>query len=126
NFVRPGIALGRTRALCPSDVTDRYCIPRRNSEPRPDKGPRSHVLRLFLRPDDILDRRIRIHNSCNVLVRPGIQLFHADECNTISAIALPLLDQIVIDLARAEYDAFHALALARRRRVVDYSLERPG
>src|SRR5207302_9027579 len=54
-----GIALARARAPRPAGVVERHRLGQGLLEPVADRAPGAHVLRLLLRPDDLLERRIR-------------------------------------------------------------------
>ena len=57
--VRGRVALARARAPRPADVAQRDARGQRLLEAVPDRPPGAHVLRLLLRPDDLLQVRVR-------------------------------------------------------------------
>src|SRR5579885_1122500 len=69
-----------------------------------DKDPRAHIARLFLAPHDLgfLEARQLRHQR---LGWKRIELLDTQEINVIDAALLALLIEVVIDLARADYDA---------------------
>src|SRR5436190_20362334 len=70
--VRGGVALARAGAPRPADEAERHALRRpfvsdravgdasERLEPVPDRAPRAHVLRLLLRPDELLEIRERL------------------------------------------------------------------
>src|SRR5260221_12910080 len=68
-----------------------------------DEGPRAHVLRLFLTPHDI-GLAISGHDLAEGGERKGMELFDADEGDVLDLALLAPLEEIEIDLARAQHD----------------------
>src|SRR5438067_1863203 len=56
--VRRRVALARAGAPRTADVAERRPLWKRLLEPVADRAPGAHVLRLLLRPDDLLERRV--------------------------------------------------------------------
>src|SRR5690348_2729254 len=69
-----------------------------------DEGPGAHILRLFLAPHhfSLLEAPELLDQS---LVRPRIELLEAHQIDVLAPALLALLEEIVIDLARAHDDA---------------------
>ena len=82
------------------------------------------VLRLVLAPHDLGGVGVLLELRRESLVREGVELLDADHGHVARLLLLALLDQVVIDLARADHHAAHALGdvgaevfLDRRRRI---------
>src|ERR1700693_2946707 len=105
-LVRLGVTLSWTRAVGTTDVSGRQRVARRHPEPRRDVRPRTLILRLFLRPDDFLDRRIQIDDLRYLTSRPGIQLLDSHDRHVGRALG----DEIVVNLSRAEHESRYHLA----------------
>ena len=106
--VRGLVPFRRARSLGTADVAQRRQRADRRAQPRMHVRPPAHVLRLFLRPDDFFDVRVEVDQLTD-LARPRRQLFDAHERDVRRPLARG--DEIVEDLARAEDQALHLLAV---------------
>src|SRR5207248_4369304 len=77
---------------------------RRRMNVRRDKRPGALVLRLFLAPDGLRVRKT-LQFPRQRIFRERIELFDAQKLDAIEAPLLPLLEEIVVDLARTENHA---------------------
>src|SRR4051794_27231780 len=75
-----------------------------------DEGPRTHVLRLLLAPDDLgaLEPRQLLDKS---LERERVELLDAQQIDVVDAALLALVVEIVIDLAGTDDDTADLLVL---------------
>src|SRR5688572_16805874 len=67
--------------------------------------PGALVLRLLLAPDDLTRFRIAVEDRLVLLGRERIELFDADQRDVRLGIRFAACQQVVINLAAAEYDA---------------------
>src|SRR5690606_14153498 len=88
--------------------------------------PRTLVLRLVLRPNDFLGIRVLAELGLEGLVRERIQLFHSNDRDIVATCFLAGIDQVVIDLARADDDAGHGCRIQRGVGLADDRQELPG
>src|SRR6185436_3377632 len=84
-------------------------------EPILNKRPAAHVLRLFLRPHNLLRIRIAGERFAQTVRRKRIELLEAHNRDTPILSLLSSLDQVVIDLAAAQHDSLHRIAIADLR-----------
>src|SRR6187397_3428690 len=75
---------------------------RRLLEPMAEGPPRAHVLRLFLRPHDLLERRIRGDERRDELEWERVELLDARDRDGRRARAKLVGDDVVVDLPAAE------------------------
>src|SRR4026208_1098633 len=80
-LVSLGVAFRRARAVRPANVASEQRIARRHPETRCHIRPRALILRLLLRPHPCLDRRIEIHDLCDLRPGPWIKLFDPHDRN---------------------------------------------
>ena len=110
---------GRAGAGVAADVLERDA--HELLQPGRHERPASHVLRLFLDPDPVAGRSVAVEDLLELLGRPGIELLEADDGDVaLLAGRLPLGQQVVVDLARAEQ---HAAGPLRGGRVVEHVVE---
>src|SRR5262249_25171091 len=89
-------------------------------EARPDAVPRAHVLRLLLHPDERRAVLERLERRRQLLVE-RVELLQTHDGHVLAPELLPLLGEVVIDLAAAQEDPLH---LGRAHAVVaDDALE---
>ena len=67
--------------------------------------PGALVLRLVLAPDDVGRVRVLLQLGREGLVREGVELLNTDDGNVGGLLLGTCLDEVVIDLARADDDA---------------------
>src|SRR5436853_6579762 len=72
--VRRRVALARARAPRAAGVAERRRLRQRLLEPVADRPPGAHVLRLLLRPDDLLERRVRPQQLAGRFDRERVEL----------------------------------------------------
>src|SRR5690606_27255954 len=85
----------------------------RQLEPRIDEGPAAHVLRLFLAPDEVGVGEARQFRR-DRLDRPRIELFQTQDVDVVATGLLARVQQVVIDLARADDDLADVLVGLQR------------
>src|SRR4029077_9967428 len=75
-----------------------------------DEAPGAHVLGLFLTPDDLrfLEAGELFHQR---LDRERIELLHPEQVDVVDTALLPLIIEIIVDLARANDDATNLVVL---------------
>src|SRR5215470_15797840 len=109
--MRSGIALARAGAPGPSDVAERNVLGSRLLEAMSGRPPRAHVLRLLLRPDDLLERRIGADELRGLLDRERVELLQAGDGN-VPGLRAPLVpDDVVVDLPAAEHEPADVLRI---------------
>ena len=64
----------------------------------PDRPPRAHVLRLLLRPDDLLKRRIRLQQLPRRLDREWVELLESRDGDVVRLGPCLVADDVVVDL----------------------------
>src|SRR5207248_3774004 len=116
--VRGRIALARARAPRTAGVAERNRLRKRLLEPVPDRPPGAHVLRLLLRPDDLLEARVRAEHLRRRLDRERIELLEARHRDVLGTLARLVPDDVVVELPGAEDESPHPLARRARVRVV--------
>ena len=112
------IALARRGAPRAPDVGDarhRRARAGRVVETVPDRAPRPHVLRLLLRPDDLLEPRQAGDQLGDRVDRERIELLQPGNGDARRAGARAVADDVVVDLAAAEDEPAHIAAGARDR-----------
>ncbi len=70
-------------------------------DPLAHEGPGAHVARLFLAPDQTRARVTR-QDFGERVCREGVELFEPQQVHVASPKLLPLLQQVVVDLAAAQ------------------------
>ena len=77
-----------------------------------DLVPRALVVRLFLAPDHVGGPGVALELRGQQFAREGVQLFDADQCHVVGAALVHVLEQVVVDLARAQHDTLCLLRVA--------------
>ena len=98
-------------------------FPAERPQARLHERPAAHVERFFLRPDKFLGLAIAGQRFPQPFDREGIELLDADQRDLVGVGALAPFEQIVIDLAAAEYNAAHARRIGGR--IIQDLLEMP-
>ena len=116
-------SFGRTGPFRPTNVADRECLLNKLAESRPDVEPRSHVLRFFLEPDDLLEVGIRLDDpgNCGVLERG--KLLDPDDGNSRCFVPLGTAVEVDRNLSAAEHKSGHLVAAILGARVVHHGPE---
>src|SRR5437773_12356999 len=73
------VALTGARPPGSSGVAEGDALGQRLFEPVPDRAPRTHVLRLFLRPDELFQVRVRAHELGRRQDRERVELLQPAE-----------------------------------------------
>src|SRR5262245_27616437 len=97
--MRRRVALARACAPRPACVRDVDAVRSRHLEPVPDRAPRTHVLRLLLRPDELAELGVRGHQGGRGLDWEGVELLDPGDGNgpCVAALLMPL--DVVVELA---------------------------
>ena len=78
---------------------------------RLDEEPAPHIVRFFLNPDDVVvAARVLVQHPQQLFGRERVELLQTEDDDGFRFLG-PLLEQVVVDLATAEDDAFRAAAL---------------
>src|SRR6266496_3848933 len=110
------IPLARARAPWTAHIAEREtcdCF----LEPVPDCAPGPHVLRLFLRPDDLLERRVGRDETSSRIDGERIELLETGDRDRGGLLPELVTGDVVIELAGGEDEPRHVLT--SRRRVVE-------
>src|SRR3954453_10998995 len=121
--VRHGVALARGGAQLAADVVVVDALGQDLVEPVIHVGAGSHVLRLLLNPDDLLQARVAGEQLDELLLRERVQQLYARDRDVPRGLPLFVADDVVVDLHAAQHEPCDLLALPRQRRVVEYQLE---
>src|SRR5262249_27797298 len=111
--VRGRVALARARPPRPADVEEGHPFGLRLLEPVPEGAPGAHVLRLLLGPHELAEVRIGPDPRSRLLDRERVELLDARHRNGRRALAVLVADDVVVDLALAEHEPRHLLAVGR-------------
>src|SRR5258708_3307768 len=95
--VRGRVALGGTRLPRPADVAHRD-PGRRLLEPAADRPPGAHVLRLLLRPDDLIECWVRRDQLAGDLNWERVQLLDPGDGHTLGCVPFLVADDVLVDL----------------------------
>ena len=82
------------------------------------RAPGAHVLRLLLRPHDLLERRVRRDQLPRRLDRERVQLLEPRDRDAFGVLVRLVADDVVVDLSRAENEPADR-RLVRHRRIVE-------
>src|SRR5438445_4674461 len=119
--MRRRIALARARAPGAPDVPENDALGLRLLEAVADRPPRTHVLRLLLRPHDLAEVRVAAEEPGRLLDRERVELLEPRDRDRLGARPLLVADDVVVDLALAEDEPRHPVAI--RTGVVEHRLE---
>src|SRR5829696_5401559 len=108
--VRCGIALARACPPRTADIVERDANRDGLFQPVPDRAVGTHVLRLLLRPDHLVEGRVAVDQVGRGADRERVQL-------------LRVPDDVVVDLARGEDEPAYTLTLDAA--LLEHGLERP-
>jgi hypothetical protein len=90
----------------------------------PDRAPRSHVLRLLLRPHDLAESRVAAKRLGDGLCRERIELLDPRDRDGVRALAQLVADDVVVDLAGAKDQPLDRVRIGSG--VIDDRLESPS
>src|SRR5262245_33246860 len=90
------------------------------SQPRLDESPRSHVFGFFLTPDELRVLCKRLEHFAQFLFRERIELLDANDHRIVNLAIASVLEQIVINLARAKDDALYVVDRTGFRRAENF------
>ena len=65
----------------------------------PDEGPGSHIQGLFLTPNPLRGVRVTTGNLPDSFAMEGIHLLNPNNCRVADLFLLPILEQVIVDLA---------------------------
>src|SRR4051794_1897809 len=101
--MRRRIALGGAGAPRTPDVADGNAVGRL-LQAMPDRAPGAHVLRLLLRPDDLVQVRVRGDQPMRCDRRERIELLDTRDGDARVVAGELLADDVVVDLPGAEHE----------------------
>src|SRR6058998_535209 len=81
----------------------------KRSQSRFDESPSAHVLRFFLAPDELRAFWKRLEHFAQLLFCERIKLLDANDRSVVDLALRPIIQQIVINLARAKDDSLHVV-----------------
>src|SRR6185436_20155555 len=116
-------ALRGARAARAADVAQRTAIADQLLEQRLHELPRTHVLGLFLQPDNVSHRWIPAEHFVERDFWKRIELLDAADGDVPCGAAMVAGDQIDVDLSAAQYHAIDAVAADARVFVIDHRQE---
>src|SRR6266446_8724702 len=79
------------------------------SQSRLHESPSAHVLRFFLAPDELRAFWKRLEHFAQLLFCERINLLDANDRSVVDLALRPIIQQIVINLARAKDDSLHVV-----------------
>src|SRR5215203_1861288 len=121
--VRCGIALARACPPRTADIVERDANRDGLFQPVPDRAVGTHVLRLLLRPDHLVEGRVAVDQVGRGADRERVQLLDAGDRDLGVVLPLRVPDDVVVDLARGEDEPAYTLTLDAA--LLEHGLERP-